>query len=356
MNHVSHNNRVTARSNVEPIIIAISVLPKTAFPIDTSNFDISKMLDSFIDYSYSSQKLSELGYQLLTDNSTYLSGHHARSISYLSNDPSGGMYNYMIFSTNRDNIFQIAYGAPLSKYQKVLSEVKSIISSFRFKEPKVSTVESPSNIDTIKKPFSTYSNPEYGIKLLYPKNWDVQEEVSEIVSFTSPSTSMTDFPETMFSISGTSYLQGRPHFEDFSSEQFKSYVTQLINFSMPHLSESFGKFKYQILNTAKTTTDKGYLAFKLEFMINEMDPSDSSIIYQLKRLQIWIPQANNLYKLQYDAEPTKFSTYLPIIQKMINSFEITNVNENLSLYKTKSPQYLAARKKWKRNLIILKDL
>lgn len=36
---------------------------------------------------------------------------------------------------------------------------------------------------------------------------------------------------------------------------------------------------------------------------------------------------------------------LPIIQKMINSFEITNVNENLSLYKTKSPQYLAAKEK-----------
>jgi hypothetical protein len=30
---------------------------------------------------------------------------------------------------------------------------------------------------------------------------------------------------------------------------------------------------------------------------------------------------------------------------MINSFEITNVNKNLSLYKTKSPQFLAAKEK-----------
>ena len=303
-----NNNRVTPKSHVEHSVIAISVLPKTAFPIDTSNFDISEILDSFINYSYSSQKLSESGDQLLTDNSTYLSGRYARSISYISNAQPGGTYNFMVFSTNRDSIYQIAYGASLSKYQKELSEVKSIISSFRFKEPKVSTVESPPDIDTKKIPFSTYSNSKYGVKLVYPKDWDVQEEVSEIVAFTSPSTSMTDFPEAIFSIFGTSFSQGRPHFEDFSNEQFKAYVTQLINFSMPHLNDSFGDFEYQILNTAKTTTDKGYLAFKLEFMINEMDPSDSSIIYQHKRLQIWIPQANNLYKLQYDAEPTKFST------------------------------------------------
>ena len=74
----------------------------------------------------------------------------------------------MIFSTDRDNIFQIAYGAPFTKYQKVLSEVKSIISSFKIIGPKVSTVESPTDIDTIKVKFSMYSSSKYGIKLMYP--------------------------------------------------------------------------------------------------------------------------------------------------------------------------------------------
>ena len=60
---------------------------------------------------------------MLTNNSTYLAGHPARSISYVSSVHPGGTYNFMVFSTHRDSIYQIAYGAPLSKYQEELSEV-----------------------------------------------------------------------------------------------------------------------------------------------------------------------------------------------------------------------------------------
>ena len=57
MNDVNYNNnRVTPRSHVEHSVIVISVFPKTAFGKDTSNFDISEILDSFINYSFSSQK------------------------------------------------------------------------------------------------------------------------------------------------------------------------------------------------------------------------------------------------------------------------------------------------------------
>ena len=44
------------------------------------------------------------------DNSTYLSGHYVRSISYISNEQPGSTYNFMVFSTNQDSIYQIAYG------------------------------------------------------------------------------------------------------------------------------------------------------------------------------------------------------------------------------------------------------
>src|SRR6185312_15427284 len=107
--------------------------------------------------------------------------------------------------------------------QEELSEVKSILSSFRFKEPKVSTASSPIEADMIKVPFSNYSNPKYGIKLLYPRSWDIQEEVSGLVSFTKPSTSTIEFPEATFTISGTTYTKGIPHYENFSARQFKDF-------------------------------------------------------------------------------------------------------------------------------------
>jgi signal peptidase I len=209
----------------------------------------------------------------------------------------------------------------------------------------IAAIPSPLLADASEIPLVKYNNSDYGIELSYPENWSIQDDAFAIVSFLGPPSNLTGSPEVMFNVVGNTHPQGRPNYEDFSIEQFKAYVTQLINFSMPHLSDSYGDFEFQILDAVKTTTDKGYPAFKLQYMINGMDPSDSSIVYQFKRLQIWIPQANNLYGLQYDAEPSKFSAFLPIIQKMINSFEITNVNKNLSLYKTKSPQFLAAKEK-----------
>ena len=56
-------------------IIAVSVLPKTVFPLTLSDFDVSEIVDFFVNYSFSPHKLSEVGSKLLTDNSTSLSGH-----------------------------------------------------------------------------------------------------------------------------------------------------------------------------------------------------------------------------------------------------------------------------------------
>ena len=214
----------------------------------------------------------------------------------------GGTYNFMVFSTNRDSIYQIAYGAPLSKYQKELSEVKSILSSFRFKEPKVSTVHLQLIVDTINVPFSNYSNPKYGIKLLYPRSWDVQEEVSGLVSFTKPSTPTIEFPEATFTIYGITFTKGRPHYEDFSAKQFKDFLTQ--SFSLLNKYQ-FNTTEIQITDAVKTTTNTGYPSFRLQSMVKEADPLDPTIIYQQKRLQIWIPRGINLYRLQYDSDPFK---------------------------------------------------
>ena len=219
---MNQNNRLSSDS-----IIAVTVLPKTVFPIIVSNFNDSEIVNSFANFSFSPQKLSELGSELLTDNSTSLSRHYARSVSYTSNSELGHTYNLMLISADRDNLYQIVYSAPVSKFRQELTEVKSIISSFEIKKPKISTIESTTDINGVKFPFAVYNSSKYGIKLLYPKNWDVQEEVSEIVSFTTPS-NLTQFPEAMFSISGTTFLQGRPHFERFSVEQFKDFVNETI--------------------------------------------------------------------------------------------------------------------------------
>jgi hypothetical protein len=38
---------------------------------------------------------------------------------------------------------------------------------------------------------------------------------------------------------------------------------------------------------------------------------------------VWTVKGSNVYTLLYNGDAAKYSVYLPTIQKMINSFEIT---------------------------------
>jgi hypothetical protein len=40
-------------------------------------------------------------------------------------------------------------------------------------------------------------------------------------------------------------------------------------------------------------------------------------------MQIVAMKEDNVYTILYSSEKTRYSTYLPIIEKMINSFEVT---------------------------------
>jgi eukaryotic-like serine/threonine-protein kinase len=42
-----------------------------------------------------------------------------------------------------------------------------------------------------------------------------------------------------------------------------------------------------------------------------------------KAMQIWTLRGDKAYLITYKAEPGKYSRYLPIIQKMVDSFQFT---------------------------------
>lgn len=334
---MNQSNRKTPHSNMGHSVLSVTVVPRSSLPGSIS-LNASGLVDSFMDYSFSSEKLKYIGAQLLADNYTSLSGIPARSIFYTKD----GYFNMLANSADLDNMYQIGYRGQISKYERELPEVASVIDSFEIKKPKVSIVESTTDIDTIKVPFSIYSNPNYGIKLMYPRGWDVQEEVMGMVTFTNPSNSSVEFPDATFAIGGITFTKGKPHFENFSAKQFKDFMTQsfsLLNKYQINIPE------IQLIDAVKTTTDKGYPEFRLQSLIKVTDPDDPTIIYQQKRLQIWIPRASNIYILEYDSGPSKFAIFLPVVEKMVNSFEITNETKNLSLYSPKSPISQALKNK-----------
>jgi serine/threonine-protein kinase len=100
----------------------------------------------------------------------------------------------------------------------------------------------------------------------------------------------------------------------------------IVNFLAPIVNASDQWREYlmiQVLNqsTVKSlvpqvkTTLAGNPGYKLVYTNNEES-------FHLKTLEVWTTIGDHTYLLIYKAEATKYSSYLPIIQRMLDSFKI----------------------------------
>jgi hypothetical protein len=148
--------------------------------------------------------------------------------------------------------------------------------------------------------FQPYENSTYGIKIQYPSNWTKQESQNqgsgEIVKFSSPR--------------GTTPVQlriseGQRLPQNMSLEQWS-------NATINGFNQSFTKFT---LIDSNSTTLAGFPAHKIVY--TAIIPSTA---LELKFMQILTIKDSKTYLITYGTLPTDFSTYLPSIQTMINSF------------------------------------
>lgn len=126
--NMNQTNRITPRSSMEHSVIGVVVVPRSSLP-SSNDMSPSELVNSFVDYFFSREALSESGAELITDNYTSLSGIQARTVTYTE----GGYYNLVINIADESNMYQISYNGQESRYQKELHEVESIISSFKIK-------------------------------------------------------------------------------------------------------------------------------------------------------------------------------------------------------------------------------
>ena len=57
----------------------------------------------------------------------------------------------------------------------------------------------------------------------------------------------------------------------------------------------------------------------------------------LKTMEVWTINGNTAYMISYNADSSDFSNYLPIIQKMIDSFATTSTTATDTQTKTMAP-------------------
>jgi hypothetical protein len=147
--------------------------------------------------------------------------------------------------------------------------------------------------------FIPYENSTYGIKIHYPSNWIRQESQNQtsslIVGFNSP-------PGTGFAyitIEGGRHLPQNISLEQFSNASIDGIIQSFPGFNLtePNATALAGIPAHKIVYTGLTQSGR-----------------------ELELMQVWtLKDAKDLI-ITYGALSKDFSSYLPMIQKMIDSF------------------------------------
>ena len=153
--------------------------------------------------------------------------------------------------------------------------------------------------------FLPYANSTYGIKLQYPSSWDKEENgtrqgtETDVVTF-SPS-----------AINSNASLDMT--IDDISDEKSIA-LAQYASGSISDLKQSVKNFKLVGLNTNSVLA--GLPAYKSIYTY----VGENTIF---KDMEIGAIKGDKAYILTYEAGMNEYDKYLPIIQELINSFQLT---------------------------------
>jgi S1-C subfamily serine protease len=171
---------------------------------------------------------------------------------------------------------------------------------------------SPAAASAATSDILTYENGSYGIEIQYPANWTKDEEdtdpsdgITDIVEFSSPFESRLDSYSETLGISIEELTDQNMTLEEYASSLITAY------------NETFTDFNLIESNTNSTLAEKP--AYKLVYT-ETLEDEDST---NLKTMETGTIIGERVYFIEYIAEEEKYSNYLPIIQMMINSIEIT---------------------------------
>lgn len=189
-----------------------------------------------------------------------------------------------------------------------LSSVAALSMSF-YVQPKeaMATEQIKNNGNSIN--FLTYVNPIFGIRFQYPSNWDKQENISssynnstltDLVTFSSPFKNNSDTIAQNFDVK-------IDNISDIQPTTLAGYASDTVN----DLRQDF-----KVIQSDTNATLAGNPAYKFVYTGVEEN-------VDLQTMTVLTIKGDRAFIISYTAEPAVYSYYLPTIQKMISSFEIT---------------------------------
>jgi serine/threonine-protein kinase len=153
--------------------------------------------------------------------------------------------------------------------------------------------------------FLTYENPIFGIRMLYPANWDKLENASSSNKNSTLIDLVTFGPQSNNRSDTTGKLIVKvDNISDIKPIALSDYANDII-------SDLRQDFKV----AESTTTLAGLPAYKFEYTGTEES-------VDLQAMMILTIKGDKAYIISYTADPEIYPSYLPTVQKMIDSIEI----------------------------------
>jgi hypothetical protein len=195
--------------------------------------------------------------------------------------------------------------------------------------------------------FLSYQNRALGVMMQYPSNWEkIEEDGKEVerhdknapdqvsfdepvVEFVSPlETSSSDKYQEALSISVHKLHTGNMGEFFGLFDKPTSQKILLHGFVLSHITlliaklPSFDLIKSESGNDEITLAD-GSLGHKIVYTYKGQGQSSSNSNTHLKVMEVLTVSRDRGYIIRYSSEPFKYHSYLPAIQRMINSFRVT---------------------------------
>ena len=161
--------------------------------------------------------------------------------------------------------------------------------------------------ETFRSVFDTYENPNLGFSLEYPADWAKEETLSFISPPPSPNETLSASNVAPESIAVTTEVL----FSNITLDEYSESAIDLLENQFPN---------FTLIDSFETTLS-GYPAHQIEYTYI-LEGSN------LKNMQIWTIAGNNVvYALTYGGIIEEFDSSLPVIENMIESFQLTEIQQ-----------------------------
>ena len=176
--------------------------------------------------------------------------------------------------------------------------------------------------------FATYKNPAFGINIQYPFNWEKIEEDEDqdsserqVVKFIPQMKDhFTKYPSFIISIHTMHHNNIKDFFRLFDKPT--SDAISLRGFVLSHLTSLSTKlldFRFIKPESYETTLAGNNVAQKIVYTYREGQEDAATA----KVMEVLMIKDDRGYIISYHADSSNYLYYLPTIQKMIDSFELT---------------------------------